>query len=613
MSTATENTNRALLPDPAAPPRHAAPESPATLAQLARSAAARFSGTALRHKTEHGWEDISYPQLGQLAGEIARGLMALGIERGDRVSILSDTRPEWTLADLGSLAAGATVAPIYQTNSPEECAYVLSHCDARLVFCEDQKQLDKVAAIRDRCPALEHVIAFDGAIEGSISLAELRELAAFTTASGLDERSASVSSQDVATLVYTSGTTGPPKGCMLTHANLIATMEMYLQRVRFDETHTVFMFLPLAHVLPRLTQMVSIDVGAPIAYWERDPAKILDNLAEIRPSHFPSVPRVFEKIYTRAASGIEEQHRAKRALIRWAFHTGARTREAERRGRPLGVLARERYRLADKLVLSKVRTLFGGQLELAMTGAAPIARDVLEFFDSCGIPVLEGYGMTESCAASTLNTEDEPRFGTVGRPLPGTEVRIADDGEILMHGPNVFVGYFKDPEATAATLADDGWLRTGDLGQVDDGGYVSITGRKKELIITSSGKNVTPSNIENRLKESRWISEAVVYGDNRPYLVALIALDPDEAPALAARLGIDADPAAMAHDERVRAEIQQVVDEVNSHFARIEQVKRFAVLEGELSQAGGELTPTLKVKRSVVYSRYADLIDALYA
>jgi long-chain acyl-CoA synthetase len=612
MSTTTDQTTATLIPDPAAP-RQARPSSSRTLAGLARAAAARHPGTALRHKTDHGWEDISYPQLGEVASEIASGLMALGIQRGDRIGILSNTRPEWTLADLGSLAAGATIAPIYQTNSPEECAYVLSHCEARLVFCEDDDQLAKVATIRGRCPALEHVVAFDGSMEGSISLGELRKLGSSLAGADLDERIASVSPQDVATLVYTSGTTGPPKGCMLTHANLMATMEMYLQRVNFDDTHTVFMFLPLAHVLARVTQMVSIQVGATIAYWERDPAKILENLAEVRPSHFPSVPRVFEKIYTAAASGIEDEHRTKRALIRWALDTGARTRQAEREGRRLGALAQGRYQVADKLVLSKVRRLFGGQLELALTGAAPIAQDVLEFFDSCGIPVLEGYGMTESCAASTLNTEAEQRFGTVGKPLPGTEVRIADDGEILMHGPNVFLGYFKDPEATAETLADDGWLRTGDLGRLDEGGYVSITGRKKDLIITSSGKNITPANIENRLKESRWISEAVVYGDNRPYLVALIGLDPDEAPALAARFGIDADPATMAGDERVRAELQKVVDEVNSHFARIEQVKRFAVLEVELSQAGGELTPTLKVKRNVVNAHYADVINALYA
>ena len=391
----------------------------------------------------------------------------------------------------------------------------------------------------------------------------------------------SVSPDDLATLVYTSGTTGPPKGCMLTHANFISTMEMYVRRIKFDDTHTVFMFLPLAHVLARVTQMVSLDVGATVAFWEGDAKKLLANLAEVKPTHFPSVPRVFEKIYTAAQAGIEDSSPIKRVVVRWALGPGRRTK------------------LADRIVHAKVRALFGGQLQLALTGAAPIARDVLEFFASCGIPVLEGYGMTESCAASTLNAEGEQRFGTVGRPLPGTEVRLAADGEILMHGPNVFAGYYKDPDATAQTLDDDGWLRSGDLGQLDDAGFVSITGRKKDIIITSSGKNITPVNIENTLKETRWISEAVVYGDRRPYLVGLIWLDPDELHALPA--------------ERRQAEIEKAVEAANSRFARIEQVKRFAIVDGELSQAGGELTPTLKVKRSVVYDKYADLIDSLYA
>jgi long-chain acyl-CoA synthetase len=584
-----------------------------TLAGLAASAAARRSGAALRHKVAGRWDGISYPQLGEAVAEIAKGLIALGIERGERVSILSDTRPEWTLVDLGSLAAGATVAPIYQTNSAGECAYVLSHSEARLVFCEDDAQLAKVAAVREQCPALEHVVAFDGSIDGSISLAELRELGRSVDQAALDARIGSVSPDDVATLVYTSGTTGPPKGCMLTHANIVATMDMYVERINFDDTHTVFMFLPLAHALARVAQMVSLDVGATIAYWERDPAKILENLAEVRPSHFPSVPRVFEKIYTAAESGMEDQTRVKRALARWALRTGREARQLERRGGRLGPLARRRYRLADRLVLSKVRALFGGELQLALTGAAPIARDVLEFFDSCGIPVLEGYGMTESCAASTLNSMGEQRFGTVGKPLPGSKVKIAGDGEILMHGPHVFRGYYKDADATADVLADEGWLRTGDLGRLDDDGYLSIIGRKKDIIITSSGKNITPSNIENELKESRWISEAVVYGDGRPYLVALIALDPDELAALAARLGTEPDAADMARDDRVIAEIQAAVDEANSHFARIEQVKRFAILEHGLSQAAGELTPTLKVKRAVVYGRAADTIDNLYS
>ena len=529
------------------------------------------------------------------------------------MSILSNTRPEWTFADLGSLAAGATLAPIYQTNSPGECAYVLNHSQARLVFCENEEQLAKIAEVRGECPALEHVVAFDASIEGSISLAELRELGSTVDQGTLQGRIESVSPQDIATLVYTSGTTGPPKGCMLSHGNVISTMEMYLHRIPFDDTHTVFMFLPLAHVLARMTQMASIEAGATIAYWERDPAKILANLAEIQPTHFPSVPRLFEKIFTAASSGMEDQKGIKKVLVRWALDTGRRARESERNGKELGPLARGRYRLADKLVLSKVRALFGGRLELALTGAAPIAEDVLEFFEACGTTVLEGYGLSESCAASTVNAVGEQRFGTVGKALPGTEVRIAEDGEILVRGPNVFVGYFNDPEATGEALLDDGWLRTGDLGRLDESGYLSITGRKKEIIITSSGKNITPSNIENTLKENRWISEAVVYGDGRPYLVALIVLDPDEAPELAARLGIDSDPVTLAGDEQVRAEVQKAVDVANALFARIEQVKRFTILDHELSQADGEMTPTLKVKRNVVYDRYADVINALYS
>jgi len=581
-----------------------------TLAELAGHTAARHSGPALRHKTERGWEDISYAELGLTAGEIARGLIALGIERGDRVSILGNTRPEWTLCDLGALAAGTTVAPIYQTNSPEECQYVLTHSEARVVFCEEE-QLEKIDQIRERCPALEHVIVFERRVGEDISLDELRQLGAEVTDSALDERVAAVAPNDIATLVYTSGTTGPPKGCMLTHANFLATMEMYLQQVEFDDTHTVFMFLPLAHSLARVTQMVALQVGATIAYWTRDPKRLLEDIAEVRPSHLPSVPRVFEKIHTAALSGIEDQQFAKRLMARWALETGRRARSVERRGKQLGRLGRSRRGIADRLVLGKVRDLFGGQLQLALSGAAPIAKDVLEFFDSCGIPILEGYGMTESTAAATLNTKESQRFGSVGKPLPGTEVRTAPDGEILLSGPHVFAGYFKDPEATSETF-DDGWLRTGDLGHIDPEGFVSITGRKKDIIITSSGKNITPTNIENQLKESRWISEAVVYGDGRPYLVALITLDSDELPALAERAGVAPDVATMAHDDRVRAEIQREVDRANEHFARIEQVKRFTILDHELSQAAGELTPTLKVKRSVVYDKYGSKLAALY-
>jgi len=398
---------------------------------------------------------------------------------------------------------------------------------------------------------------------------------------------------------------------MASHANFLAVLDMYEGLVPLGEEPVIFMFLPLAHSLARVVQMFAIDMGATLAFWQGDPKRILDDVVEARPTHFPSVPRVFEKIHSKATSTAEEAGAVKRALFGWALATGARVREAERAGRRPGALLRGRHALADRLVLAKIRALFGGELRLAMTGAAPIARDILEFLDACGVIVLEGYGMSETCAAATLNTLDAVRFGTVGQPLPGTELAIAGDGEILMRGPHVFTGYYRDPEATDATFTD-GWLRSGDLGEVDEHGFVRITGRKKDLIITSSGKNIAPANIEAALRESRWISQAVVYGDNRPYLVALITLDPEEVPALAAKAGCEPDIATMTGHPGVRAEIQAAVDEANARFARIEQIKRFALLGRDLSLGDGDLTPTLKVKRNVVAERHSREFERLY-
>jgi long-chain acyl-CoA synthetase len=323
------------------------------------------------------------------------------------------------------------------------------------------------------------------------------------------------------------------------------------------------------------------------------------------------VPRVFEKIHTAAHSGIAEQSRLRQVIFHWALGVGRRVYPARRAGNDVAPLLALQHRMADRLVLSKVRELFGGRLELAASGAAPVAKDVLEFFDACGVLVLEGWGMTETAAAGAINTVSELRFGTVGRPLPGTELKVAADGELLMRGSTVFNGYFKNEEATSGTFVD-GWLATGDLAAIDEHGFVSIVGRKKDLIITSSGKNISPTNIENELKNSRWISQAVVFGDNKPYLVALLTLDPDEAPKLAERLGIAADPVAMARDERVHAAIQAEVDGANARFARIEQIKRFAILEHDLTQATGELTPTLKVKRNEVATEFAERLEQLY-
>ncbi len=575
-------------------------------------AAKRYRGIALRYERNGRTITTSYPELGDAVIEIARGLIALGIEQGDRVAILGSTSADWTLADYGAFCAGAVVTPIYHTNSPEECAYVLEHSDARLVFCEDDAQAAKVAEVRNRCPELEHVVLLDGEQAGAISMAQLRGRGSEVTARSVMLRIEATAPDDLATLVYTSGTTGPPKGCMLSHANLLQTVRMYVGELGINDTHTLYQFLPLAHVLARVAQAVVLQAGACAVFWSGDSARIVDELTELAPTHFPAVPRLYEKIHGALIGRIGDGPWLQRTLFHWALACGARARERLRAGKRLGTLQKLEYRLADRLVLAKVRTIFGRGLQVALVGAAPIAPELLRFFDACGVVVLEGYGLTESCAAATLNTPRATRFGTVGKPLPGTEVSTAPDGEILIRGPHVFKGYYRDPEATKVAITADGWLRTGDLGALTGDGFLQVTGRKKDLIITSSGKNIAPVMIESELRESRYITEAVVFGDNRPYLVAILTLDRDESRKLAARLGIASDPSTIAHDPRVRAELQIEIDAVNKNLARIEQIKRFGILDHDLTQAAGELTPTLKVKRAVVYDTYADAFARLY-
>jgi long-chain acyl-CoA synthetase len=584
-----------------------------TLTSLVLDAAARYRGVAMRCPDGDGWRETTYPALGQGVREIARGLIGLGLAAGDRVAILSNTRSEWTLADFGAMCAGCVVVPVYQTNSPEECRYVLEHAGCSVIFCEDSEQVSKLAEIRDELPALRHVIRFEGESDGTMTLAQLREHGGEVTDEQFEERSRAATSDDVATIIYTSGTTGPPKGCMLTHGNLRAAVVGAKAQVPFvDGEEVVYIFLPLAHVLTRLVQLASIESGAQLAYWHRDPKQIVADVGEIAPTILPSVPRIFEKIHAAATSKVDAAGGVKAKLFWWAVGVGRTVRERERRGGHNGLLLDAQHRAADRLVLHKVRELFGNRVKLALTGAAPIDVDVLTFFHAAGVWVLEGYGMTETSSLATLNTIREHRPGTVGRPFPGSEIRIAEDGEVLLRGAHIFKGYYRDERATQATLRD-GWLLTGDLGELDADGYLTITGRKKDLIITSSGKNVSPSNIENALKVCRWVSQAVVYGDRRPYLTALVTLDPDEASALADKVGApDAKPAALACHPGVREEIKAAIDDANRRFARIEQVKRFAILERDLTQEHGELTPSMKVKRNVVYERYADRFAAIY-
>jgi long-chain acyl-CoA synthetase len=582
----------------------------ATLGQMVLAATERHRGPAITFTRAGARQSWTYESFGVAVREMARGLVALGIEPGDRVAVIGNTRPEWTLADCAILAAGATVVPIYHTNAPQECQYVLENAEARAVVVEDGAQLAKIESIRDECPKLEHLISMEKAIDDVLALDDLRTRALEVDPDALRERLQATDPDDVATIVYTSGTTGPPKGCMLTHANLLATISMYERPLELSGDVVIFMFLPLAHVLARVTQMVALDVGGTLTFWSGNPARLLDDIVEAAPTHIPTVPRVFEKIHTKALATAQDAGGVRARIFDWAVATGRRARAAERSG-DKGRLLTAQHAVADRLVLSKVRSLFGDRLQMALSGAAPISHDVLEFFDACGIIVFEGYGLTESCAAATLNTPRGWRLGSVGSALPGTEIGIAADGEVLLRGPNVFKGYYRNDRATREIL-DDGWLLTGDLGSVDADGFLRITGRKKDLIITSSGKNVTPANIESALRESRWISQAVVHGDNRPYLVALLTLDPEEASALAEHLGIAGGPQALATDERVHAALQAEVDSVNQQFARIEQIKSFLVLDHDLTQAAGELTPTLKVKRNVVEDHYGAQLEALY-
>jgi long-chain acyl-CoA synthetase len=579
-----------------------------TMAGLAAVAARQHGGNpALRHKVDDAWVDVSYSELGTIASEVARGLIDLGIGRGDRVSILGNTRPEWTYANLGILAAGAASVSIYQTNSPEECHYVLHHSESRAVFVEDGEQLAKICEIASDLPELEFVIVLapDGDIGNAIALDDLRARGREHDAAELEQRTASVTPDDACVFIYTSGTTGPPKGCILTHGNYRAMVDAVLAPAALDGDELCYLFLPLAHAFALLIQFVIVDVGGVLAYWEKDPQRIVPNLMEVKPTYFPSVPRIFEKIYTLARSSAEDPE-----LLDKAIEVGSKVRQMQERGEEVPAELQGHFDQAEEKLFQNVRNLFGGNIRQCVTGAAPIAKEILEFFYACGVPIMEGYGMTETATSATCNMPDAFRFGSVGKPFPGVEVKIAEDGEVLLRGPNIFKEYYKNEEATREAKVD-GWLHTGDLGSIDEDGFLYITGRKKDIIITAGGKNITPANLENGLKQNRYISQAVVVGDRRPYLVALITIDPDEVDGFAQQHGLD--PAEVPESEQMREEVQRAVDEVNTRVGRVEQVKKFRILPDDLSQATGELTPTLKVKRNVVNEKFADEVEKLYS
>jgi long-chain acyl-CoA synthetase len=580
-----------------------------TIADLIGLAAERHAaGAAIRYKQDGSWKDVSFAELGEIVSEVGRGLIDLGIDPGDRVAILCSTRPEWTYVDFGIASAGAVVVPIYPTNSPEECQWVAGNSESRAIVCENAEQVGKIRAVEGDLPALETIIVVDGSgdVGDAIPLEQLRERGRGRDPEELTERARAVTRDQPFTIIYTSGTTGPPKGCVLSHGNYRDVVSMCEQDAIVQAGDVAYLFLPLAHSFALLIQLTALDLGATLAYFGGDPKQIIPELSEVKPTYLPSVPRIFEKLYTLVtAHGDADQ-------IRAATRVGLEVRRLQAAGQEVPRELQAHFDAAEETLFKNVRAAFGGNLRQATSGAAPIAREILEFFFACGVPVLEGFGMTETATASTVSTVESHRFGSVGRALPGLEIRIADDGEVLLKGPNIFQGYYKNDDASFGAIID-GWLHTGDLGSLDEDGFLYITGRKKDIIITAGGKNLTPANLENDLKQSRWISQAVMHGDRRPYPVALITLDPEEIVYFAREHGLPEDTPSLSKEPQVIELIQSELDKVNSRYAQVERIKKFVILDHDLSQETGELTPTLKVKRNVVNEKYADLFERLYA
>jgi long-chain acyl-CoA synthetase len=582
-----------------------------TLAEFPFFAAERFaSRPAQRFKRDGSWQDLSYAAVGEVTAEIALGLIALGIRPGDRVAVLADTRPEWVQAEFGIAAAGAVVVPIYPSSAPEECRWAIGNSGAVAVIVENAAQLAKVEQVRSQLTELRHVILIEAAAEPAAagtttSLDQLRGQGRRADSAELGQRVSAVQPDDPALIIYTSGTTGRPKGCVLTHRNMTACCSIVEELKILGAEDVTYLFLPLAHVFAQVVQLGTGAVGGVVAYCSGGAAAIMADCAELAPTCLPAVPRIFEKVYAAFASQVPAE------MLAGAVACGRAAGRLRAAGQPLPDELRASFDQADAQLFGKVRAVFGGRLREPISGAAPIAPEILEFFHAAGVPVHEGWGLSESAGVGTFNTSGATRIGTIGLPVPGSEIRFADDGEILMRGPQVFAGYWNNPDATAEMLID-GWLQSGDLGSADDDGFVTITGRKKDIIITAGGKNLTPANLENELRQSQWISQAVMHGDRRPYPVVLITLDAEQVAPWARQQGLPDDMAKLAVHPAVRALIEPVVAEVNARRAQVAQVKKFVILDHDLSQETGELTPTLKVKRRVVEVKYAQLFDALY-
>ncbi|HEV8228176.1 MAG TPA: long-chain fatty acid--CoA ligase [Methylomirabilota bacterium] len=575
---------------------------------------------AQKFKQERAWKTLTWREVGNTVRELAAGLVTLGRRPGDAVGILSTSRAEWVQADFAIFSTGGVTIPIYPTYPPDLIEYIVNDAGVKTLIVEDPTQLAKVLEVDKSMPGLEHIVIMQG-YEGREpsprtftweALQRLGREKADSLKAELAHRVDGIKREDLATIVYTSGTTGPPKGVVQTHGNHLSALESAAQTTTIKEGEVHLLFLPLAHSFARLESFIGVHRGLCTAFAESID-KLRENLPETQPHFICSVPRVFEKVYAGAMARAEGGSPVKRKIFNWAVGVGKDVSRLKQANRPVpGALAFQ-YKLAEKLVFSKMQAALGGRLRFAVSGGAPLAREIAEFFHAAGILILEGYGLTETCPVLTNNREDAYKFGSVGKAMPGVDVKIAADGEILGRGGNIAKGYFKKPEATREVFLDDGWFATGDIGRFDDDGFLFITDRKKDLIVTAGGMNIAPQNIENLLKGDPFISQVMVHGDRRPYPVALITLNPEELAKFAREQGIMAgDPSVLAKHPKVVERVQRTVDQKNSELQSYAKIKKFVILPEDFTVENGALTPTLKVKRKVITERHRPVLDALY-
>ena len=573
-------------------------------------------GVAFLVKRDGAWTSLSYDWALEQVRRTAFGLRSLGYERGVCFAVLSENRPEWATTDYGAMAAGFVLVPLYTTLIPSQVAYILKDAEARVVFVSSMDHLETIRSIRDQVPSIEKVVVFYpedlDENEFVISLDSLKKLGEGHSIDEFKQMSLEATPEDTATFVYTSGTTGDPKGVVLSHGNLMAQFDAIGPVIGGSGDGSISIsFLPLSHILQRVVDAFALLSGITVAYAE-SLETLGENLREVRPNVIVAVPRVWEKIYSRIHEGVQKGSAAKRVLFNWAVGVGRRFREAEGRGRVPFALSLE-HSVADALVFKKIKAATGGRMEFLVSTGAPLAKELAVFFHSVGITIIEVWGMTELSGGATINTVDDFLFGSVGKPGPGVELKVTDDGELCVRGGIVMQEYWRKPEATAETIDSEGWLHSGDVGHVDDGGFVHVTDRIKELIVTAGGKNVAPQPLENALKVDKFITQAMVIGDRRQYCSALIVPDKEVLEPWAADAGIEGDLRALCRDQRVKAHYETIVGAIMEGFSRYERVKRFELVPDEFSQELGELTPTLKLKRRVLLIRYADLIDGIYS